>query len=153
VHGFFSEYQSGFSGDHLPSKLSTPKVPVFGEGCSSSYRAGIGAIDEVSDAIMILLGDQPGVNPEIINRVAEVFRERDCQIVLASYRGRKGHPMLFARPLFNRLVDLHGDKAVWKLLGRRAGEVTEVAVPGPVPPDVDTWEDYEAALAAVGAAR
>jgi molybdenum cofactor cytidylyltransferase len=48
------------------------------------------------------------------------------------------------------LVDLHGDKAVWKLLERRPNEVTEVAVSGPVPLDVDTWDDYEAVLAAGG---
>src|SRR5215475_13360541 len=40
--------------------------PVFGEGCASSYRVGIGALDPGSEAIMILLGDQPGVDPETI---------------------------------------------------------------------------------------
>src|SRR5215471_5462749 len=41
--------------------------PIFGEGCASSYRAGIGATDPKSEAVMILLGDQPGVEPGIIN--------------------------------------------------------------------------------------
>ena len=39
---------------------------------------------------------------------------------------------------------------MWKLLDRRGDAVSEVAVPGPVPLDVDTWEDYEAVLAAGG---
>ena len=47
---------------------------------------------------------------------------------------------------------LHGDKAVWKLLDRARDDVAEVRVPGPVPLDVDTWEDYEAVLAGAGAA-
>ncbi|HSF24168.1 MAG TPA: nucleotidyltransferase family protein, partial [Blastocatellia bacterium] len=68
--------------------------PVFGEGCASSYRAGIGAVDPNCDAIMILLGDQPGIGPEVIDRVAEDWRQSGGQIVLSSYRGRKGHPML-----------------------------------------------------------
>ena len=50
--------------------------------------------------------------------------------------------------MFGELAELHGDKAVWKLLERRPDDVAEVAVPGPVPLDVDTWEDYEAVLAA-----
>src|SRR5215468_6420114 len=87
--------------------------PVFGEGCASSYRAGIGALDPRSEAIMILLGDQPGVDPETIDHVAEAWRQGDGQIVLSSYRNRKGHPMLFARPFFDRLAGLHGDKAAW----------------------------------------
>ena len=41
---------------------------------------------------------------------------------------------------------LHGDKAVWKLLDRRAARGRRGAGPGPVPLDVDTWEDYEAVL-------
>lgn len=117
--------------------------PVFGEGCASSYRAGIGAIDGTSDAIMILLGDQPGVNPQIINRVAEVFRETDHQIVLASYRGRKGHPMLFARPLFDKLVDLHGDKAAWKLVDANPELVGAAELDCPFPEDINTPEDFE----------
>ena len=38
--------------------------PVFSEGCSSSYRAGIGALNPESSAIMIILGDRPGVTSE-----------------------------------------------------------------------------------------
>ncbi len=117
--------------------------PVFGEGCASSYRAGIGAIDAKSDAIMILLGDQPGVNPEIIDRVAEGFRQGADQIVLASYRGRKGHPMLFAKPLFDKLVELHGDKAAWKLVDANPGLVGAAEFDLPFPEDINTPEDFE----------
>jgi molybdenum cofactor cytidylyltransferase len=46
---------------------------------------------------------------------------------------------------------MHGDKAVWKLLDRHADQVVEARVPGPAPPDVDTWADYRAVLAAANA--
>ena len=115
--------------------------PVFGDGCASSYRAGIGAIDPRSDAIMILLGDQPGVGPEIIARVAEVFRQGSHQIVLAGYQGRKGHPMLFASPLFDKLVELHGDKAAWKLVDANPDLIGVAEIDSPYPEDIDTPED------------
>lgn len=117
--------------------------PVFGEGCASSYRAGIGAVDPNCDAIMILLGDQPGIGPEVIDRVAEDWRQSGGQIVLSSYRGRKGHPMLFARPLFDKLVELHGDKAAWKLVDANPGLVRETFFDLPFPDDIDTREDFE----------
>ena len=117
--------------------------PVFAEGCSSSYRAGIGATDANSDAIMIILGDQPGVDPEIIDRVAEVFRQGDDHIVLASYRGRKGHPMLFAKPLFKKLIDLHGDKAAWKLVDANPDLLGTADFDLPFPGDINTVEDFE----------
>lgn len=119
--------------------------PVFGSGCASSYRAGIEALDPRSDAIMILLGDQPGVDPETINHVADEWRRGDGQIALASYRGREGHPMLFARPLFDKLVGLHGDKAAWKLVDANPDLVRVVPFDRPFPEDIDTVEDFQRA--------
>jgi molybdenum cofactor cytidylyltransferase len=116
--------------------------PVFGSGCASSYRAGIGALDSRSDAIMILLGDQPGVDPETIDRVADEWRRGDGQIALASYQGREGHPMLFARPLFDKLVGLHGDKAAWKLVDANPDMVRVIPFDRPFPEDINTVEDF-----------
>ena len=48
--------------------------------------------------------------------------------------------------MFGDLADLHGDKGVWRLLDR--GDAAEVRVPGPIPLDVDTDEDYAAVLSA-----
>jgi len=125
--------------------LSGVKVvenPVFGEGCSSSYRVGIEALDPRSDAIVIILGDQPGVDPETINRVVDEWREGDGRIALASYQGRKGHPMLFAKSLFDQLVGLHGDKAAWKLVDSNPGLVRVIKFDRPFPEDIDTMEDF-----------
>jgi molybdenum cofactor cytidylyltransferase len=117
--------------------------PIFGEGCSSSYRAGIGALSAESAAIMIVLGDLPGVTPEIIDRLAEAWREQESPIALCSYQGRKGHPMIFARSLFPQLVELHGDKAAWKLVDANAATVQEVHFDLPYPDDINTPEDFE----------
>jgi len=116
--------------------------PVFGEGCSSSYRAGIGAIDRDSAAIMIILGDRPEVTPEIIDQLAGEWRRHDAPIALCSYHGRKGHPMIFAQSLFAELVELHGDKAAWKLVDANAALVQEVQFDLPYPEDINTPEDF-----------
>ena len=117
--------------------------PVFGEGCSSSYRAGIGALDAESTAIMIILGDSPGITPEIINQLAGNWREHEAPIALCSYQGRKGHPMIFARSMFPHLIDLHGDKAAWKLVDANAALVQEVKFDLAYPDDINTPEDFE----------
>ena len=117
--------------------------PVFGSGCASSYRAGIGALDPRSDAVVILLGDQPGVDPETINHVADEWRRSDGQIALASYRGREGHPMLFARPLFDKLVGLHGDKVAGQLVDGNPDMVRVLPFVRPFPEDIDTVEDCQ----------
>jgi|SRR5687768_2759864 len=122
--------------------------PVFTEGCASSYRAGIAALDSQSAAIMIILGDQPGITPEIIDRAAEEWRQRESLIALCSYQGRKGHPMIFARSMFDQLEKLHGDKAAWKLVDANPNRVHELYLDLPFPDDVNTAQDYEQLLSA-----
>jgi molybdenum cofactor cytidylyltransferase len=117
--------------------------PVFTAGCSSSYRAGIAALNPKSEAIMIILGDQPGIQPDVINRMADEWRREKAVIALCSYQGRKGHPMIFAQPMFEQLTQLHGDKAAWKLVDANASRVQEVQFDLPFPADVNTAADFE----------
>jgi molybdenum cofactor cytidylyltransferase len=63
---------------------------------------------------------------------------------LLPYDDGRGHPIAFGGSTFAALADLHGDKGVWRLLDR--GDVTEVAIAGPIPLDVDTEADYAAVL-------
>jgi molybdenum cofactor cytidylyltransferase len=46
------------------------------------------------------------------------------------------------RSVFGELRELHGDKAVWKLVESGRRQVRELAVDGRIPLDVDTWDDY-----------
>ncbi len=96
--------------------------------------------------LVLLLGDQPGVTPEAV--AALLAGRGEAALAVCRYDDGRGHPFAFGRAVFGELAELHGDKAVWKLLERRPEDVAEVAVPGPVPLDVDTWRDYEAVLAA-----
>lgn len=116
---------------------------VFSEGCASSYRAGIAAIDSHAEAIMIILGDQPGITPEIINTLADEWRHSNAPIALCSYQGRKGHPMIFARSFFDQLEVLHGDKAAWKLVDANPAVVHVVHLQLPFPEDINTPGDFE----------
>lgn len=117
--------------------------PVFAEGCSSSYRAGIGSLDPRSEAIMIILGDQPGITPQIIDSLADEWRRAPSPIALCSYRWRKGHPMIFAQSMFEQLKGLHGDKAAWKLVDANLAAVQEVHFDLPFPDNINTAEDFE----------
>ena len=121
---------------------------AYGSGCSSSIAAAVGALDPRCDVLVLLLGDQPGVGAATV--AALVAGRGDAPLAVCRYEDGRGHPFAFARSVFGDLARLHGDKAVWKLLDRRPGDVAEVAVAAPVPLDVDTWEDYEAVLAGAG---
>jgi molybdenum cofactor cytidylyltransferase len=121
----------------------------FGEGCSSSIVLALDAVDPATDVLVLLLGDQPGVTPATVRALLD--GRGDAPLAVCRYDDGRGHPFAFGRAVLGDLAQLHGDKAVWKLLERRAFEVAEVRVPGPIPPDVDTYDDYRALLAAAPA--
>jgi molybdenum cofactor cytidylyltransferase len=120
---------------------------AYGTGCASSLLAGLDAAGDDCEALLLLLGDQPGVLPEFIDRsLLEWIQDRSWAVV-CSYRGRLGHPFVFAREAFEELRGLHGDKAVWKLIEAYPERVRRVEIDADLPPDVDNPEDYERALA------
>jgi molybdenum cofactor cytidylyltransferase len=120
----------------------------YGAGCSSSIAAAMGAVRDDAGVVVLLLGDQPGVRVDAVR--ALVAGRADAPLAVCRYDDGIGHPFAFGPAVFGELRALHGDKAVWRLLEQRAADVVEVGVAGRVPRDVDTWEDYEAALAAAG---
>lgn len=124
--------------------------PDYGEGCSGSIAAGLSAVDPRCEVLVLMLGDQPGVTAATV-RALIAGRPAGAALAVCRYDDGRGHPLAFGRSVFGELRELHGDKAVWKLLDRRAADVVEVRVTGPIPPDVDTRADYEAILAAAGA--
>ncbi len=118
---------------------------AYGKGCSSSIAAALGALDPRCHVLVLLLGDQPGVTPATVRALLD--GRDDAPLAVCRYDDGRGHPIAFGAGVFADLADLHGDKGVWKLLDRGAGNVVEVAVGGRIPRDVDTPEDYEAVLA------
>lgn len=120
----------------------------FETGCSSSIAAALTAVDRRAEVLVLMLGDQPGVSASSVT--ALLSGRGDAPLAACAYTNGRGHPLAFARSMFEELSALHGDKAVWKLLDRRTEEVSEVPVAGTIPLDVDTWEDYHAVLAAAG---
>jgi molybdenum cofactor cytidylyltransferase len=119
----------------------------FGSGCSSSIAAGLAQLESRTDVLVLLLGDQPRVTPAAVQGLLDGMGA--APVAACAYANGRGHPLAFGRATFADLRSLHGDKAVWKLLDQRGDEVVDVPTPGPVPRDVDTWEDYRALVGAV----
>ncbi|HEX3978792.1 MAG TPA: nucleotidyltransferase family protein [Solirubrobacteraceae bacterium] len=119
---------------------------AYGDGCSSSIAAALEHVDEHCDVLVLMLGDQPGVG--VANVEALLDGRGDAPLAACAYRDGRGHPLAFARSMFGELTGLHGDKGVWKLMDSHAGEVADVEIEGPIPLDVDTWDDYRRVLLA-----
>jgi molybdenum cofactor cytidylyltransferase len=123
---------------------------AYGTGCASSLLAGLDTAGDC-DAVMLLLGDMPGVTAEIIDAVLRAWRAAPSWAAVTAYSDRIGHPFVFSADAFPTLRSLHGDKAVWKIVDREPiTRVARMPVAQPLPLDVDTWTDYELVCEAFG---
>ena len=121
-------------------------VDDFGSGCSSSLRVALTVVNPQASGIVLLLGDQPGVTPLTVERLLACA---SAPIAVCLYDNGIGHPFWLSRNVFDELSRLHGDKGVWRLVESGQFAVDELPVPGPVPLDVDTWDDYRRLVASV----
>lgn len=133
--------------DGLP--VQTVFNPRFADGQSTSVRAGLDALTPGAEAVVIALGDQPLPDPGLVGQLVAAFRASGRPIVVPRYRDGRGNPVLFAASLLDELRGVEGDVGGRTVVARDPARVAEVPVDAPMPPDVDTWSDYERLRGAV----
>jgi molybdenum cofactor cytidylyltransferase len=84
-------------------------------GLSASLRAGFAALEAGSRGAFLFLGDMPLVPHDIAAKLADAL-EGDVLAAAPVCQGRRGHPALFARGLFDRLAKLDGDQGARRIL-------------------------------------
>ncbi|TDF92015.1 nucleotidyltransferase family protein [Paenibacillus piri] len=124
------------------------------QGMSTSIRAGIEhAMACGAGAVMVILGDQPDLDPAVMTRMAAAYRRTRSPILQARYRGQPGHPVMFDRALFADLLQLEGDSGAKLLIRQNSAAVQFIDVSSAMPPDLDTPDDYRNYLRDRGAAE
>ena len=121
--------------------------PDFAEGLASSVKAGISAVPNEADAAIVLLGDMPLIDAQLIDRLIEAFApDRGGLIAVPVSDGRRGNPVLWSRRFFSELMTLDGDIGARHLIARHGEAVAEVPVEGRGAfLDIDTPQALEAA--------
>ena len=112
------------------------------EGQGSSIAIGAAALKPWTAAVLVALGDQPRLPEGLIARLL-AERERSGKAIVAPvYRGTQGTPVLFSGDVFTELRALEGDAGARSVVQARPERVARVEIDTPMPPDVDTPEDY-----------
>ncbi len=114
----------------------------YQSGISASLKAGLKMVAPSTDGALILLADQPNLQPQTLNCFLELFSEGDKKIISGQYDPITGNPVLFHRKYFNDLWQLHGDVGARSLLKRFSGEIATVEIPPEQSLDIDTPEDF-----------
>jgi molybdenum cofactor cytidylyltransferase len=121
--------------------------PDYRKGMSSSIRCGLKVLDPKSDGILISLGDQPFIRTRTINALIGAFGRAEGKIIVPSFRGRRGHPVIFHRKYEEELLRLRGDAGGKTIMMKHPEDVRIIPVKSEgVLRDIDTWEDYKKGL-------
>ena len=113
----------------------------------SSIRCGLRALPAECDAVLVVLGDQPSVTPDLIARLTAAYAVGRGRIIVPAYDGRRGHPLLFAAAFREEVLAGYDDLGLRGLLQAHERDVLEVPVADDgVVSDVDVPDDYRRAL-------
>lgn len=112
----------------------------YGAGQATSVAAGVAALPDETEYAVFALGDMPAVASSTVDRLVTVARESNAGIVVPTYEGRRGNPVVFHCRHFDALGDVDGDSGGRALFADNP--VTRIAVDDAgVVRDVDTRSD------------
>ncbi len=132
-------------------RVSFVHNPDFAGGLSTSLKAGIKAVPAEADGTLVTLGDMPQVSAALLDRLIATFDpERGALVVVPTFDGKRGNPVLWARRFFPDLMAVEGDVGARHLIAGYAEAVTEVPVEDAAAlTDIDTPEALTAVRAAM----
>ena len=125
----------------LPKECVVVRNDAWSEGQSSSIRIGLAQLSEEIDGVLILLGDQPQVNPHFCSSIVQ--KGLECgKITIPYVNDRRANPVFFPKHTLKRLGQVTGDQG-----GRAIFSEFQVEylpwLDDCMALDIDTPEDYE----------
>jgi molybdenum cofactor cytidylyltransferase len=122
--------------------------PDYAEGLSTSLRAGLAALPEDVEGVLVALGDMPRIRSAQVDRLIAAFDPLEGRaIVVPTVRGKRGNPVLFATRFVPEMREIQGDVGARHLIGEHDEEVVEIEMEDDAPLlDIDTPEALAALL-------
>lgn len=142
----------GFKREEVQEALqgSNAKVVINPEperGMLSSVQCGIMSMTDATDALLIVLGDQPQLRPSTIDALIAAAEHSSKGIFLPTNGGKRGHPLLLRASYKEEILVLPLSVGLNALVTAHEEDIEEVPIQSPeILEDIDTQEDYDRAL-------
>jgi molybdenum cofactor cytidylyltransferase len=118
--------------------------PDYEEGMTTSFQAGLRALDPEVDAVFMVLSDTFGFSTELLEWMADKMEvDPETLIVSPVYQWKRGHPVLFRRPLFEEFLGLEAGETMKDVVNRHNDQHRYVESDIWCRIDLNTPEDYE----------
>jgi molybdenum cofactor cytidylyltransferase len=115
----------------------------YKEGMLSSVKCGFRNIPAETRAVMVFQGDQPLIEPSVINSVIQAYLSSGKGIVIPVYNKKRGHPVLIDNKYRDEIEKLDNDKGLRSLAYKFSDDVLEVLTDEPgILRDFDTISEY-----------
>ena len=112
---------------------------------SVSLERGASLVSETAESILVALADQPAIPPGAIGYILEARRRTGAPLIVPTWEGRGGHPVLLDARFRAALGRLDPRRGLRGLFEEHEAETLRLPVASPyVVRDMDTWEDYHA---------
>jgi len=138
----------GHRGDEVRARLQDQSLrfavnEVAASEMAVSIARGVAQLSDEAQDVLIALGDQPAVTPDVIRRVFETRAETGARLIVPEYEGRVGHPVLIDLAYRDELLNLDPTRGLRALFDEHRDEVRRVPVTSAyITRDMDTWADY-----------
>jgi molybdenum cofactor cytidylyltransferase len=128
----------------LNSKVLIIDNPNFKDGMSTSLQKGLSVICDDFPSIMILLGDQPLLNHNVINRILDHFNSTEKEICVPVYNGQRGLPVCFTKRFYDDILLLRGDIGAREIINKNPEAIDSIDIEdGNAFLDIDNEADLE----------
>lgn len=118
--------------------------PDYRQGMLSSVQAGLRNLPAETDAVCLILGDQPQIQAAVIDQLIKVFDKSKQNILIPEFNNRRGHPVLFSASYIDEIFTLNQNIGLRELMQRHRDDILELNIQAPeILEDLDTPEDYE----------
>jgi molybdenum cofactor cytidylyltransferase len=109
----------------------------------SSLKAGLRSMPDNVAAVLVTLGDQPRIQPRVILQLLSAYARGEGDLLIPSYKMRRGHPILIGRQYWHEILQLSRTGVLRDVINAHSENITYVNVnTDSVLRDVDTPEDY-----------
>ncbi len=117
----------------------------YGLGMSASLKAGIAALPDTAEGVLVCLGDMPLVTPTLLDRLIDAFAATPRPaIIVPLCNGARGNPILWDRSFFSAFATLFRDQGARGLLDVFSRDVVSIETgDDAVLRDFDTPEAFD----------
>src|SRR6266705_3835869 len=101
---------------------------AYQSGMTSSIKCGVQAVAESTRACVLALVDQPQIGADLINRVIETYEEARTIIVIPTYEGKNGHPILLDLSLKEEILIMDPEQGLRQVVRAHPDQLARVEV-------------------------